>query len=205
MADTPNSPRRNGPGGDRPDENLPHESLPREERPGEGGPGRDIPADDAPTQIIPSQGIPPESPPPQHSPDESDGRRGHDWRHIARTRLRTSTAILVTVFLACCVLYGYTSQRYGVVYSPARPAPTTSQTVEPTYEPPPSTSSSTTTTSTEPSTTDSTSGVEGTDGSSTDGAPAPAPGTSRETIPGLPNIPLPNFGGQTPTTTVPTR
>ena len=137
MAETPNSPRRNEPAGDRPDESLPHD-----EQPGEGGPGRDIPADDAPTQIIPTQGIPPEAPPPQQSPDESDGKRGHDWQHIARTRMRTSTAILVTVFLACCVLYGYTSQRYGVVYSPARPAPTTSQTVEPTYEPPPSTSSS---------------------------------------------------------------
>ncbi|MFE0751569.1 hypothetical protein [Gordonia sp. NPDC058843] len=194
MVDTPDTPGRNRPGEDETGESVPRE----------GRPGRDIPGDDNPTQIIPTDGIPPQDPPPQQSPDESDGRRRIDWGHIARTRLRTSTAILVAVFLACCVLYGYTSQRYGVVApAPARPAPTTSQTVEPTYEPPPSTYSTTTTT--EPSTTDTTGGVDQTEGSSTDGTRAPTPSTSRETIPGLPNVPFPNFGGQTPTTTVPTR
>ncbi|EON30836.1 MULTISPECIES: hypothetical protein [Gordonia] len=185
MVDSPNAPGRHGSG--------------------ENHPERPIPGADDPTQIIPTQGIPPQDPSPPESPAAPDRRRRFDWGHIARTRVRTSTAILVAVFLACCVLYGYTSQRYGVVApAPARPAPTTSQTVEPTYEPPPTTSS-TTTTSTEPSTTDTTGGVEGTDGTSTDGTGSQTPSTSRETIPGLPNIPFPNFGGQTPTTTVPTR
>lgn len=185
------------------DSNIPGHNTPGRDGPGKHS-GRPVPGADDPTQIIPTQGIPPQDPPPQDPPSGSDRRRHIDWGHIARTRIRTSTAILVAVFLACCVLYGYTSQRYGVVApAPARPAPTASQTVEPTYEPPPSTSSSTTTT--ESSTTDTTGGVDGTDGSSTDGTRSQTPSASRETIPGLPNIPLPNFGGQTPTTTVPTR
>ncbi|ANY24420.1 MULTISPECIES: hypothetical protein [Gordonia] len=187
------------------DSNIPGDT-PGRDGPHEDRTARPIPGADDPTQIIPTQGIPPQDPPPQESPSGSDRRRRIDWGHIARTRIRTSTAILVAVFLACCVLYGYTSQRYGVVApAPARPAPTSSQTVEPTYEPPPSTTSSTTSTTTESSTTDTTGGVDGTDGTSTDGTRSQTPSTSRETIPGLPNIPLPNFGGQTPTTTVPTR
>ncbi|WP_439029600.1 hypothetical protein [Gordonia terrae] len=132
-------------------------------------------------------------------------RRGtFDWGHIARTRVRTSTAILVAVFIACCILYGYTSQRYGVVDPPARPAPTsTTQTVEPSYEPPPSSFSSTTEESS--STTDTSSGVDGTEGTSGTDTQVPTTTTTRPTVPGLPNIPLPGFGGQTPTTTVPTR
>ncbi|MFT4042877.1 MAG: hypothetical protein QM673_06930, partial [Gordonia sp. (in: high G+C Gram-positive bacteria)] len=42
-------------------------------------------------------------------------RRPRDWGHIPRTRVRTSTAVVGVLFIVAVVLYGYTSQRYGVV------------------------------------------------------------------------------------------
>ncbi|WP_238422896.1 hypothetical protein [Gordonia sp. 'Campus'] len=153
--------------------------------------------------MIPTQGVPPQHPAPDEGQADTEGRR-RDWRHIARTRARTSTVLLVGVFLLCCVLYGYTSQRYGIVDPPARPAPkSTTQTVEPSYEAPSSTFSSTTEESS--STTDTSSGVDGTEGTSGTDSQVPTTTTTRPTVPGLPNIPIPGFGGQTPTTTVPTR
>ena len=166
-----------------------------------------------------------ESPTP--SPDTPDTRRGRSGRrgrrrhlpirwgqHIGRSSIRVSTAILLFVFVLCCVLYGYTSQRYGVVEPQApRPAPRpTAEFVEPTYEAPPSTSFSTTESGTP--TTDDTGSRTGTDtgtveqgtdpSPSSPGAPGP-PTTTRQTIPGLPNLELPRFGAPTPTTPVPTR
>ena len=49
-------------------------------------------------------------------------RHRRDWHHIPHTRVRTSTAIVSVLFIVCVVLYGYTSQRYGIVEPP--PAPT---------------------------------------------------------------------------------
>ncbi|NDK92110.1 hypothetical protein GYA93_21445 [Gordonia desulfuricans] len=42
---------------------------------------------------------------------EHEGPR--DWRHIYKTRIRTSTAVLLVAFIVCSVVYGYTSQRYA--------------------------------------------------------------------------------------------
>lgn len=51
-------------------------------------------------------------------------RHRRDWHHIPHTRIRTSTAIVTVLFIVCIVLYGYTSQRYGIVDAPApRPTP----------------------------------------------------------------------------------
>ncbi|MCR5976843.1 hypothetical protein GDN83_03620 [Gordonia jinghuaiqii] len=163
---------------------------------------------------------------PRPSPDTTDTQRGGSGRrgrrrlpfrwgqHIGRPTIRVSTAILLFVFVLCCVLYGYTSQRYGVV-EPQAPRPTpkpTVEVVEPTYEAPPRTSFSTTESGT--STTDVTGSGTGTDTGTGEQGPGPSPSsrgapppptTTRQTIPGLPNFEIPGFGAPTPTTPVPTR
>lgn len=50
-------------------------------------------------------------------------RHRRDWHHIPHTRVRTSTAIVSVLFIVCVIVYGYTSQRYGIVDAPA-PQPT---------------------------------------------------------------------------------
>ncbi len=50
-------------------------------------------------------------------------RHRRDWHHIPHTRVRTSTAIVSALFIVCVIVYGYTSQRYGIVDAPA-PQPT---------------------------------------------------------------------------------
>ncbi|MCF3939833.1 hypothetical protein VX037_01715 [Gordonia sp. Z-3] len=131
--------------------------------------------------------------------------RFRDWGHVYKTRLRTSTAVLLIAFLGSSILYGYTSQRYGVVQPPAAPARTsvsTTVTPEPSWSSTPSSTSLTTTTTT---TTDS---VDGPDG---DTEPEPGSGTgdtgtqTRSTVPGLPGVVIPNFGRTPETTTVPQR
>lgn len=143
---------------------------------------------------------------------QDDGRRRRTFRwnqHIGRTSIRISTAILFVVFIVCCILYGYTSQRYGVVSpEPPRPAPRTSQVVEPTYERPlPSTYEESTSQTSSASSTTGEPGVEG--GTGTPLPPGqtglPSESTTRQTIPGLPGVEIPNFGAPTPTTPVPTR
>ncbi|MEE4021811.1 hypothetical protein V1Y59_01870 [Gordonia sp. PKS22-38] len=127
--------------------------------------------------------------------------RFRDWGHVYKTRIRTSTAVLVIAFLGSVILYGYTSQRYGVVEPPTAPAPrsTQSTTTEPSWT---STPSSTVT-----STTTTTDSVEtGTDGEPQTGAETGQEQTTTETTgPGLPQLPFPNFGGNQETTTVPER
>lgn len=51
------------------------------------------------------------------------------WKkYVGNTTIRVSSVVLLVVFIACCLLYGYTSQRYGVVSpEPPRPAPRTTQ------------------------------------------------------------------------------
>ncbi|TYQ04528.1 UNVERIFIED_ORG: hypothetical protein L601_000600002010 [Gordonia westfalica J30] len=155
----------------------------------------------------------------QSTPDGSDdGRRRRNFRwnqHIGNTSIRISTAILFVIFVLLCILYGYTSQRYGVVSpEPPRPAPRTSQVVEePGYtEPLPSTTYEESTSET-PS--ESSTDEPGSDGRTEGGTDAPLPpgetrspsqeSAPRNTIPGLPGIEIPNFGAPTPTTPVPTR
>lgn len=62
--------------------------------------------------------------PASPQPEEPQRRLRHsrDLGHIPHTRIRTSTAIVGVLFIVCVVLYGYTSQRYGIVEPP--PAPT---------------------------------------------------------------------------------
>ncbi|KAF0969027.1 hypothetical protein [Gordonia sp. YY1] len=144
------------------------------------------------------------------TPDDTRRRRTFRWRqHIGGTSIRISTALLLVAFVLCGVLYGYTSQRYGVVApEPPRPAPRTSQVVEPTYrETPPSTFSETTSeTPSDVSTTDEP-GFGGTDTSAPSGGTrSPStPSTTRQTVPGLPGVEIPNLGAPAPTTPVPTR
>ena len=64
-------------------------------------------------------------------------RRKYRWGYIYGTRIRTSTAVVALVFVVCVILYGYTSQRYGVVAPPPPVAPRTTVTT-PTYSEPPS-------------------------------------------------------------------
>ena len=60
---------------------------------------------------------------PQPEEPQRRLRPSRDWSHIPHTRARTSTAIVGVLFIVCVVLYGYTSQRYGIVDAPA-PQPT---------------------------------------------------------------------------------
>ena len=78
-------------------------------------------------------------------------RHRRDWHHIPHTRVRTSTAIVSLLFIVCVIVYGYTSQRYGIVDAPA-PQPTHHRTsVETTPETTYSTPSSSYPSTSEPS------------------------------------------------------
>ncbi|GAB90357.1 hypothetical protein [Gordonia rhizosphera] len=123
--------------------------------------------------------------------------RFRDWGHIYGTQIRTSTVVLVAAFLASVVLYGYTSQRYGIVSPPpARTQATTTTTPEPTWSYP---SSSSVSPSLSGSATTPGSGEEGSVGTESGQTASTAP----RTIPGLPGVTLPNFDlptGSTPST-----
>ncbi|GAC66556.1 hypothetical protein [Gordonia soli] len=122
-----------------------------------------------------------------------------DWRHLWRTRIRTSTFILVVAFVGMLALYGYTSERYGVVEPPQRPTPvrttpTPTETWTPSSTSPTSTSSSSSSPSV-PSTSDE-SGAGGATGEPDVGDQGPQTGSrsTPTTVPGLPGVPLPNLG-----------
>lgn len=138
------------------------------------------------------------------------------WKkYVGNTTIRVSSVVLLVVFIACCLLYGYTSQRYGVVSpEPPRPAPRTTQyTPEPTYERLPETSTTVPSTSAESS--ESQFPLPGEPGSPGTGQPGESsdrgrssdggPTTDAPTIPGLPGVEIPRFGAPTQTTPVPTR
>ncbi|MDL9936829.1 hypothetical protein QSJ18_08765 [Gordonia sp. ABSL1-1] len=130
------------------------------------------------------------------------------WRYVPKTRMRTSTLIIALAFVACSILYGYTSQRYGVVDEPGgsrAPAPRTSTAV-PLYEPTESSpeSSASRSTSSTPSTSASS---ESPATSETDQPGQPQPSSTNPTLPlppGFPSveIPIPGLGGA-PRTTAP--
>lgn len=133
----------------------------------------------------------------QRAQSSSGWFRKRDWGHIRGTRVRTSTAVLVIAFIALLWVYGYTSQRYGVVdQTTQQPAPrTTQQTYETTRSSTPSSSSA--------SSTSVSATVGASESSSDSNAPAPAPGvtTTTTSIPGIPfQIPVPGLNGTTQTT-----
>ncbi|MFW0787204.1 hypothetical protein AAFP35_22120 [Gordonia sp. CPCC 206044] len=152
--------------------------------------------------------------PDEHRVEGESEQRGpishpREWRHIYKTRIRTSTALLVAAFLGCVILYGYTSQRYGVVAAPSAPTRVSTSTTPSTTTPLPSSTTTTTSTSTTPSTTQtSESGTDETGGAGEQGATTgDETTTAPNTIPGLPGVTLPNFGAtpQTGETTAPPR
>ncbi|AZG48615.1 hypothetical protein [Gordonia insulae] len=143
----------------------------------------------------------------EHPEDEGQTTRHREWRHIYKTRIRTSTAILVALFVAGIVLYGYTSQRYGVV-APPNPPPRTTTSTPTTTEPTTPWSSSTTTTGTSSATTTTGEGADDETGAPGEGGTQGTGGqsiTTQQTIPGLPGVTIPNFGQQPQSTPVPTR
>lgn len=166
-------------------------AVPAEPKPEPGAPGRRKPSSDKSGRApLPWEG----------------------WGHIRGTRVRTSTAVLLVVFIALLTLYGYTSERYGVVDpapAPRRAVPTTPY-VPPTTEQAPTTSETSVSPttgpddSTEPSyPQDETPG--GTD-SERDGQGTQTGPTTTGPIPGLPGVTIPEFrlpGGDT--TSVPQR
>ncbi|MEE3852877.1 hypothetical protein VZC37_21245 [Gordonia sp. LSe1-13] len=183
----------------------------------DGTPGDETPADDTPTQELKIDRKPDtvaareagaadrntgekSTEPEERKPIIPE--RFRDWGHVYKTRIRTSTAVLVIAFLGSVTLYGYTSQRYGVVEPPAAPAPRTTQstTTEPSWT---STPSSTSVTSTTTTTTDTV--QTGTDGEPQTGDTGQEQTTTETTGPQLPQLPFPNFGGNQETTTVPER
>ncbi|MFT4126736.1 MAG: hypothetical protein QM662_10960 [Gordonia sp. (in: high G+C Gram-positive bacteria)] len=108
------------------------------------------------------------------------------WAHIYHTRVRTSTVLLIAVFLVSWVLLGYTTQRYHHDEVQARPTPVATttepiETAEPTTE---SSESSESSTTTEESSTD-----ESTDSTST------RTSTSSSRSRGLADL-LPQLGGR---------
>ncbi|MGV9711699.1 hypothetical protein ACWDTI_13665 [Gordonia sp. NPDC003424] len=123
---------------------------------------------------------------------QQSGKR--HWGHIYGTRIRTTTAAMIVVFLALLALYGWTSQHYGVV-APVQPTPAP-KTTTPVY-----TYSTPTSTPPSRSSTESTTPKAGESGSVSGEVPAPAPpvDSTEITIPGLPGITLPRLGGQTTT------
>ena len=78
-------------------------------------------------------------------------RHRRDWHHIPHTRVRTSTAIVSVLFIVCVIVYGYTSQRYGIVDAPAPPPTHHRTSVETTPETTYSTPSSSYPSTSEPS------------------------------------------------------
>ncbi|WLP89904.1 hypothetical protein [Gordonia sp. NB41Y] len=126
---------------------------------------------------------------------EHEGPR--DWRHIYKTRIRTSTAVLLVAFIVCSVVYGYTSQRYA-----APETGTTSRVVNTTprereYTDPPTTrSSSSSVPSSSSSEESSEPGNSSPGGTGTQSSPATS--TPRNW---LDDLPIPGFG--TTTTTAP--
>lgn len=135
---------------------------------------------------------------PSVSRHRESGKR--EWQHIRGTRIRTSTAVLVISFLALFALYGYTSQRYGVV-APAQPehtnhAPRTTHSHE--YSSTPSVST-TRSSETSESASEESGQFGDTQNTSTERAPIT---TTQMTIPGLPgvSIPVPAFPTTTETT-----
>ncbi|MYR04862.1 hypothetical protein GTV32_00245 [Gordonia sp. SID5947] len=133
----------------------------------------------------------------QDTQDEDGPRAPRDWRHVYKTRMRTSTAILLVAFLGSVVLYGYTSQRYGVVAPPApQPARTTQSSTTTTETPKPSSTmrstSSSTSTAESTTTTEDETGPNGDTGGDQTGQQEGT--TTEETVPGLPGVRLPNFG-----------
>ncbi|MGV9825353.1 hypothetical protein [Gordonia sp. NPDC003429] len=112
-------------------------------------------------------------------------RRPRDWGHIPRTRIRTSTALVTVLFVVSVILYGYSSQRYGVV-SPA-PEPVRRPTTA-TYSPTPSLS---------PTSVESVSPTESVapTGENDDTQPSgEEQSPSPQTIPGLPGVTVPRLG-----------
>ncbi|MGW0037530.1 hypothetical protein [Gordonia sp. NPDC003376] len=121
-----------------------------------------------------------------------------DWRHIYKTRLRTSTAVLLLAFIVCSVIYGYTSQRYAPPETASTPrAVRTTATPEPEYTDPPTTrSSSSSVPSSSSSEESSEPGNSSPGGTGTQSSPATS--TPRNW---LDDLPIPGFG--TTTTTAP--
>ncbi|MDY6808923.1 MAG: hypothetical protein SW127_07880, partial [Actinomycetota bacterium] len=118
---------------------------------------------------------------------DDDGRilpkRLHDWGHVYKTPIRTTTAVLLIAFFGCSTLYGYTSQRYGVVQPPpARVAPSSTTTSPPSFSSTPSSASLTTTATTNSTET----GTEGDTQTGTDSGDTQT--TTRSTVPGLPGV-----------------
>ncbi|MGV9671343.1 hypothetical protein ACWDPV_12230 [Gordonia sp. NPDC003504] len=162
---------RNTPDGDKPEDNIPAGDKPAGNVPAATNPDNEItgeiPRVDAPTTDTPTGGRPAGQPHPRRRP-----LRDRNWKHIYRTRIRTSTAILLVAFLGCWTLYGFTSQRYA-------PAPTTTapaqvaRTTTPTYYSEPATTYSSTT----PSVSESVSGEPSVSGTSGEEGAESAPGT----------------------------
>ncbi|MFT4086543.1 MAG: hypothetical protein QM658_05215 [Gordonia sp. (in: high G+C Gram-positive bacteria)] len=131
--------------------------------------------------------------------EEREARWGAIWSkigHIYHTRIRTTTVILVVLFVAGTVLYGFTSTHYGVAPEVNTPPPPRN---ERTTSPYPSS-----TTSHEPSTSSVEPSSESSESESpVSGQPRDGGSTSSTTSPGLR---LPNLGrtsSPSPTTTGP--
>ncbi|MFW0792437.1 hypothetical protein AAFP30_01365 [Gordonia sp. CPCC 205515] len=171
--------------------------------------------DDAPN-IRPADGDDdrPADPPPtggKHAKGDRDRGifRKRQWHHIPRTRIRTSTAVMVVVFFGLLTLYGWTSQHYGVVAPVQQPAPTrTTTTTTPPYTYSSEPTSSLPSVSRPRSSEANSPGESGTDGTGVNPAPAPETSNPGYTVPGLPGVTIPRFGQPatpTPTETTPTR
>jgi hypothetical protein len=187
---------RNDPDGDKPEGNIPAGPKPAAAtNPGNEITG-EIPRADAPTDT-PTGGLPAGQPHPRRRP-----LRDRNWKHIYRTRIRTSTAILLVAFLGCWTLYGFTSQRYAPAPTPTAPAQV-ARTTTPTYYSEPSTTYSSTT----PSVSESVSGEPSESGTSGEEGDEPAPGTDESSTTTTNNNPFqwlrPN--NTNTTTTVPSR
>ncbi|RPA58089.1 hypothetical protein EF294_16970 [Gordonia oryzae] len=127
------------------------------------------------------------------------GWRDRNWKHIKGTRVRTGTAILVVLFVACWAMYFYTSQRYAPPEQPSTDRQVI-RTSEPTYREPTTTYSSTTSSSVFSSESGESSVQSGASGAREE------PSTGRSSAPSGGLIPGFRLPSETTTTTpVPTR
>ncbi|MEH3157089.1 MAG: hypothetical protein PGN29_17825 [Gordonia paraffinivorans] len=145
------------------------------------------------------------SPDTNESPQTQDEPKRSPWsripRHLLGGRVRTTTAVMVLLFVGLLALYGQRVDHYAQIdadRAAASTAPRTTPSTTEEYVPETtwsstrrSTSSSVPSTADTPSTTDSETGTQGTDTAPT----TTTGGLQFPTIPGL------QFPGQTPTTT----
>ncbi|MGC5247387.1 hypothetical protein ACPXB3_10745 [Gordonia sp. DT219] len=224
----PEAGRRGDPTATDPIPVIPGPSTPQHPAEQSGGPEESAGEHAQPTQAEPTQAEPTQTEPTQAEPtqaeptqagerpvtaggDNGGGRhrsawRARNWGHLYHTRIRTSTTVLIVMFIVCWVIYGYTSQRYAPPPEPVNAPRQVVRTTEPTFSRSSTTPSSSTSSS--PSSSSESSGASsGPSRPGSGGGPVSETGSGQPTTPTngiVPGFQMP-WETTTETTTVPSR